>query len=129
VADVDFPEQPMPDEVKVVRLTAERDQLRADVERLGNELEVERMRLAGCGVAAHGAGDEHFANMHPEYDSDALRATRAMYRQLRELREAAEALNQYITEQEDAEWISSSCLDVTHEAVKKFRAVLAKVGA
>jgi len=47
------------------------------------ELEVERMRLAACGVAAHGAGDEHFAGMLPEYDSDALRATRSLAAQLR----------------------------------------------
>src|SRR3990172_3674496 len=48
-----------------------------ETEELRDQLEVERMRLAACGVAAHGAGDEHFANMLPEYDSDALRATLA----------------------------------------------------
>lgn len=62
----------------------ERDQLR-------EELDVERMRLAACGVAAHGAGDEHFAAMRPEYDSDALRATR----QLREELEAAQGATLY----------------------------------
>ena len=36
------------------------------------------MRLAACGVAANGAGAEHFATMLPEYDSDALRATRRL---------------------------------------------------
>jgi hypothetical protein len=59
---------------------------------LRKELEVERMRLAACGVAAHGAGDEHFANMLPEYDSDALRATRALREELETARSAATKL-------------------------------------
>ncbi len=54
------------------------DTLAREVHALRAELEVERMCLAACGVAAHGAGDEHFANMRSEYDSDALRAVRAM---------------------------------------------------
>jgi len=60
-----------------------------ETEELRDQLEVERMRLAACGVAAHGAGDEHFANMLPEYDSDALRATRALREELETARSAA----------------------------------------
>lgn len=47
----------------------------AEVRALREELEVERLRLAACGVAANGGGEEHFAAMMPEYASDALRAT------------------------------------------------------
>jgi glycine/D-amino acid oxidase-like deaminating enzyme len=80
-----------------VDLTAERDALKAENERL-------RARLW--------AKDQGWAEEQ---------------RTLRELRKAAEALGQYITEMEDAEWLAFSCLDMNHEAVKRFRAVLAKV--
>lgn len=64
------------------------EQLLEKIDRLTRELEVERMRLAACGIAAHGAGDVHFENMLPAYDSDALIATRALVKE----RDALKAL-------------------------------------
>lgn len=78
------------------QLVEERDQLRAEVERLRRAVQLNR--------------------------DETLAATDA----LRELREAAEKLNKYLTEQEDAEWLNFACLDVNQPAVVQFRAVLAK---
>lgn len=73
---------------------------RAKVHRLRDELERERMRLAGCGVAATG----HFDDCHPDYDSDSLQNTLRLYAQKERLRtqlERVEALllrdNQHTT--------------------------------
>lgn len=55
-----------------------KDLLVAEVVRLRADLEVERMRLAACGVAAHGAPVSQFEGLPPEYGSDALTATRAL---------------------------------------------------
>ena len=62
-------------------LEAERDQLRAEVERLKDALETESMRLAACGVAALGyfggcAEEYHSASLH---DVLALRALLASH--------------------------------------------------
>jgi len=53
---------------------AERDQLRAEVERLKDALETESMRLAACGVAALG----YFEGCKDEYDSASLRDVLAL---------------------------------------------------
>lgn len=47
-----------------------------EVENLKGELERERMRLAGCGVAALG----YFQNCAPEYDSASLQDTLRLYK-------------------------------------------------
>lgn len=57
---------------------AERDQLRAEVERLEDALETETMRLAACGVAALG----YFQGCAEEYDSASLRDVLALRAQL-----------------------------------------------
>ena len=46
-------------------LLSEQAELRRENEKLKSELERERMRLAGCGVAALG----YFTDCHPDYDS------------------------------------------------------------
>lgn len=48
------------------------------------ELDTERMRLAGCGVAAHGGTTD---GMAPEYDSDSLQAVLRLRIELATLRE------------------------------------------
>lgn len=72
---------------------------------LAAQLEDERMRLALCGVAAHGAGDEPFAGMRPEYDSDALRATRPVWQNYNALRKAVNEYRKRVHADEEAgEW-------------------------
>ena len=74
------------------------------------ELETERMRLAACDVAAHGAGDEHFANMRPEYDSDALRATRKLRATIARVEAAKERMAQGQR--------TCNCVEVIEEALR-----------
>jgi hypothetical protein len=88
----------MTDDQQIKELTAERRALEG-------QLEVERLRLAVCGVAAHGAGDEPFAGMRPEYDSDALRATRLVWKNYNALRKAVNEYRKRVHADEAAgEW-------------------------
>ena len=59
---------------------------RAEAAKLRGEAEREQMRLAACGVEAHG-GDTRNVSILPEYESDALTATR----KLRDDRDALQA--------------------------------------
>ena len=52
------------------------------IKSLENELEIERMRLAACGVAALG----YFDGCHPDYDSASLRDVLRLRAEVVELR-------------------------------------------
>lgn len=69
------------------------DALRAlanEVSKLRGELDRERQRLAGCGVAALG----YFDGCHPDYDSASLQDTLRLYKEKERLRLELEARTQ-----------------------------------
>jgi hypothetical protein len=132
------------DSAELAAYERERDQLRAELQlehaknnawhKRGEVLQAEVERLRAETLAAWTEGTLAADKAMGESLAAAKASCAEMARsesiaktQLRELREAAEALNQYITEQEDAEWVSFACLDVKRPVVVQFRAVLAKV--
>lgn len=74
-----------------------------EVQRLGNELEIERMRLAACGTAALG----YFKGCAQEYDSASLQDVLRLFRKESELRVAASKVVQFQSEEEYADAIEA----------------------
>lgn len=96
-------------------------QLTSERRELEGQLEVERQRLTACLLAAHGAGDEQFVGMLPEYDSKALRATRLLWKNHEALRAAALALKEQVAFNADAADLWTAEFDA---AIERLRAVL-----
>lgn len=122
---------------EIDKLTAERDTLQnevydlkhviqhweVDCDGLKDELETERMRLAACGVAAGGAGDEQFKDMLPEYDSKALRSTRELVRDNERLQAANDIIDDTIgklTAENERLRAEHEFLDAQYSACQRF---------
>ena len=102
----------------------ERDQLRAEVERLKDALETESMRLAACGVAALG----YFDGCAEAYDSASLRDVLALRAQLAQQQGVPEG---WRSEAEQCLFVLSgyqSCL-ARNDALRVVRALLAAAPA